>query len=198
MKATRHRLALGIDPGASTGLALVRDVPGGLPELLGAWCAWGADREWLRRLNESLGVVGVLAFDRGVALADVVVWVEEPPSHWRSGGPRNTQAAARGIGRRMGQVEMAWAQRTEGTWPRRVQGPEWWEPWRGQVAHGKIGDGGHRIAEAGRWVEGARAVLAAMEQETTAARERRVDVAEAILIAGAAAMAGPERARRAG
>jgi hypothetical protein len=55
----------------------------------------------------------------------------------------------------------------------------------GKAIGKKLGDGQHRVREAGLFVEGAGEALAGLDTSCAAARARVVDSAEAILIAAA-------------
>jgi len=82
-----------------------------------------------------------------------------------------------GIGRRQG----AWISKLdELNWPAHelIDQSIWVEGW-GNIPRGKQGDGTHRIMEAGLFVEGAKEQLLAIP------KTYRVDVAEAVLLAGA-------------
>ena len=180
------RVALSADPGTNAGLALVQHVPGARPRLLAAWEVYGSRPGlwWARALQacqEAAQRVGALG---GHPTPQVALTVEEPPVVSRHGalaGDTHGQRSWVGIGRRQGMLLAAMAQAGLGDGELLDQAA-WARGWG--VPVGKQGDGRHRVAEAGLYVEGAREVLAAMSGP------RVVDVAEAILQAGHVARRG--------
>ncbi len=181
--------AIGADSGASAGWALVRLRPGKLPELVELWPVYGTTAKlWLYRASATAKV----AWQRLVAEAGTVaaaqtatVWIETPPEFSRKGkdGKRHSQQSWIGLGRRVGGLEMAWYAASSEA-PECVEPTQWWNPWGGVIRRGKDerDKGLHRVKEAGRLVKGAAAAL-----ETVPAT-RRIDCAESILVAGAAAL----------
>ncbi len=180
--------ALGADPGRHGGLALVALDPPGLPYLLGAWKLVGADRRlWWQRCRAAHQEALEQIRERKVELARVRIWIEDPPPVARKKslpGDKHGMQSWAGIGRCQGLLIAAAL--VEGfREPELVQGKTWWALWGRYVRHGKShrDDGQHRILEAEHLVPGARMALAEVPVGC------RVDVAEAILIAGAAALA---------
>lgn len=185
-------LALGADPGRHGGLALVQACEGGLPRLVRAWRLVGADRRlWWARCLAAHQEASRLVWDLGVDLADVRVWIEDPPPVARKrslAGDKHGMQSWAGIGRAQGML-LAAGLSSGFREAELVQGKTWWMVWgRSQVAYGKShrDEGAHRIEEASRLVLGAREALAEVPAGC------RVDVAEAILIAGAAALVRDE------
>ncbi len=197
-------IALGVDPGRVTGIALVRWVaPGRRPVLLGCWRVTGPSwARWLASLETALTAARELLPDDHIATGQpdpeqVLVGIEEPPPvvrRWQhgSGRPRlGTRLDGRlagdstglrswvGIGRRQGAVLAAAMGRG---WPEPLLVPqsEWVAAWR--IPRGKKsterGLGWHRVDEAGLHLEGAAELLERIP------RSYRVDVAEAALLAG--------------
>lgn len=180
--------ALGADPGRHGGLALVALDPPGLPYLVNAWKLVGADRRlWWARCRAAFEDAVQDLVQLGVELDRVRVWIEDPPPVARKnalGGDKRGMQSWAGIGRAQGML-IAGALLEGLREPELVPGKTWWSCWGRQVRHGKShrDEGQHRIHEAENLVPGARTVLATIPEGC------RVDVAEAILIAGAAALA---------
>lgn len=186
--------AIGADPGAEGGLALVRlDV--GRPVLIGLWAlrcstvtdAWTSCSQAVQAARKLLSAAEV---------ESCVVWVEQP-GHEGGGkaNPRNRVVTWDGLGWRRGMI-MAALLDWDFPEPTSVQ-PGRWPGAYGKAGKGKrnlvgvgkkpapgLPDGSHRIGEAGMMVEGAAGQLAALHGSA----KIRIDCAEAILIAGAAAL----------
>jgi len=176
---------VGADAGESAAWALVERVAGHRPRLVRLVEVYGStDDLWYQRALQGAGVIVAVLEELGSAAT--ACWVEMPPAKSRADrrGKRHSQASWIGLGERAGALRMAWRAKAgavaEGVEPR-----VWWAPWRGQVRRGKDerDAGAHRIVEAGRLVAGA-----AERLEQVASSARRVDCAESILIAGAAAL----------
>ena len=186
--------AIGADPGAEGGLALVR-LDTGRPLLLGLWTlrcstvtdAWASCSQAVQAARKLLtaGEVGGCA-----------VWVEQPGHEGGGkGNVRNRVVTWDGLGWRRGVIMAALVDWGFGE-PVSVQ-PGQWPGCYGKAGKGRknlirVGkasapgfpDGSHRIGEAGMMVEGAAGQLAALHGSA----KIRIDCAEAILIAGAAAL----------
>ena len=197
-------IALGVDPGRVTGMALVRQaVPGRRPVLLGCWRVTGPSwARWLASLEAALTAArGLLPADYAgtekPAPERVLVGIEEPPPvvrRWQHGGgrprlgtrlddrldgDRNGLRSWVGIGRRQGAV-LATAMARGWPEPALVPQSDWVAAWR--IPRGKKsterGLGWHRVDEAGLYLEGAAELLERIP------RSYRVDVAEAAMLAG--------------
>jgi len=181
------RLVLGLDPGGSMGMALVlHGVTHGRdnrPRLVNAWHVMGGSGLlWLSRLYAaSNGLTMTLADYPDVPVSAVV----EVPANGGRNSNRPTKATTWvKAGRNAGKVEgvvyascgLVFADmpsgRTKGGWPALCG-----------VSTGKQGNGIHRVREASMLVAGAREHLATMPEDSDAAIERKVCVAESILIA---------------
>ena len=177
------RLVLGLDPGASMGMALVLHEQRRRARLVKAWHVMGgSDLLWMSRLYAAAnGLSLTLANYPDVPVSAVV----EVPANGGRNSNRATGAttwvkAGRNAGRVEGVVyaacglvfvDMA-SGRTKGGWPALCG-----------VSSGKQGDGMHRVREASMMAHGARDHLATMPEDSDAAIERKVCVAESILIA---------------
>lgn len=190
----RRIVSLGIDPAAAAGVALaVRDPGDVLPRIVGAWIAWvsggRSDELWIARVETAMAEAVTLARSLGVEPRDVVAWIERPGSRssWRPGpNPRRSgEVTVRAVAERDGMARVLWRQAT-GVLPAQVEQVEWCRTWHPAILAGKRGDGEHRIREAAGILPGARDALDGLPGATQADRARRVDVAEAMLIAGAA------------
>ena len=190
----RRIVSLGIDPGRSAGVALAVLDPGDtLPRIVGAWSVWTAagtpDEEWLARMEAALAEAAAAARSLGVEPRDVVAWIERPGSRSSWGrGPnrrRRGEVTVRGVAEIEGLARGAW-HRIAGVLPRQVEQVEWCRSWYPAIEAGKRGEGYHRIQEVAGILPGARDALDGLPGATQADRARRVDVAEAMLIAGAA------------
>lgn len=190
---SRRIVSLGIDPAASAGVALaVRDPGDTSPRIVGAWSVrvgGGSDELWCARMEAALAEAVTLARGLGVEPRDAVAWIERPgsKSSWRPGpnAHRSGEVAVRAIAEREGMARVLWRQAT-GVLPVQVEQVEWCRFWYPAILSGKRGDGEHRIREAAGILPGAREVLEGLPVATQADRARRVDVAEAMFIAGAA------------
>ena len=154
---------VGIDPGANSGLAVVKD-----GRCIFAASVYGSTwRTWLQRAWTALDHV---PFDAAVA-------IEEPePVIRKSAGMANHRSGF-GLGLRAG----AWLAILDarGHAPTFFSTGEWWNTWHGtHHFHGKSKAGKERVTEAIHLVPGAGAWLEEIPVS------RKVDVAEAILIAG--------------
>lgn len=179
-------ISIGVDPGESAAIAVVRGSRGKRPVLLGLWQIHGStDAAWFRRADVAVG-----------ALWDVLDAAEDyEASHARVGlegvvpvarGPFAHHASGWGLGFRAG-VLFAMLREQLGVMPCVVLPSKagWWGPLTmGGKPLGPKRDGGqHRIGEAGLFCDGAGAALAGLDMGSDAAKARRVDAAEAILIA---------------
>lgn len=186
--------AIGSDPGAEGGLALVR-LDTGRPVLLGLWplrCSTVTDA-WTSCSKAAQAARKLLLASEVEGCA---VWCEEPGHEGGGkGNPRNRVVTWSGLGWRSGVTMAALVDWGFGE-PVRVQPGQWPGAYgkagkgrRNLVGVGKkpapgLPDGSHRIGEAGMMVEGAAGQLAALHGSA----KIRIDCAEAILIAGAAAL----------
>lgn len=189
MSATRGVVyAVGADAGESCAWALVRHVWGQRPELLHLAEVFGQKTEaWLRRCGsgaEHAWARLVAELDGPLPAARALVWIETPPAQSKAfaDGSRHTQASWIGLGRRVGLLEATWAAASGRlSFAERVQVSDWTRAWGpGQLYAHKRGDGTHRLTEVRRLVSGVN--LEGVPDS------RQVDVAESILIAGAAAL----------
>ena len=195
-------LIIGIDPGRSAAVAVVRAPAQGRPVLLGAWNVFGAkhkssaERAWGRSLDKCLAELGTLA--PMVAR----IWVEDPPADGKT--KKRAKGNPWGKGGRMGstrgpdfllrlgrfQGELIRGLRTlYGMDPLLLPQNEWAKELR--VPNGKqtapFGStprGWHRCAEAALHVEGYKLPPTAKDDN---AGERTVAIAEAVLIAACGA-----------
>ena len=199
--------AVGIDPGASAGVAAVAWDGRTRPILLHAgnvrastealW--WHRARQELDLVHQALAAVHdadtILRGER--FLEAVPVWMEEPPPATSSGnrlaGDRRGMRSWYGMGRRAGLLTAA-ALEAELSAPLRIPQRKWVGlHHRGTVRRRKVRTqgssipGAHRIAEAEVVVAGSHQVLASVAGAgTDAARKAAIDVAESILVAAAA------------
>jgi hypothetical protein len=159
--------SLGIDPGATTGIALLSCEEGKRPLVRRAWVVRGKD----------LDIYGCLAYDiigRALDLHRIAtdsrdrlpVWIEEVPSFGRA-------SVAASIARRQGILIGACALRGLGE-PTRINPLAWAGLYGGHVRKGKAEDADHRRVEARTLFDGSELL-----------EEMPVDVTEAALIAGA-------------
>lgn len=189
-------LALGADPGESTGIAAVLVEPGKGPRLLGLAQAWGSTRlAWWTRCSEGLrSLLAILDDERRDGLeippvGEVRLYIEAIPATLRKGsieGVTDGHKAWAGLGEYRGslritayQVGLVHHQSIEqGDWTRALK-----------VAPKKLeSDPELRIREASAIVRGAKGVLDGLPSESQAARNRKIDAAESILIAAAGAV----------
>lgn len=171
---------VGIDPGRSAGLAVVEAYPGHRPVLVQAWSVHGEDHLWYPRMWRAIEEVVLTVAPPAHQLG--ACWVEDWVPYSREHRPR--QSAWIGLGRRQGAVIATWTRLVQEL-PALVQVASndrhavgWTQVLR--LGAGKVGDGSHRFREAAALVEGAGPRLD--EFPVT----RRLDVAEAMLIATAA------------
>lgn len=175
-------MVIGLDPGAHGGVALVErldDVRGHL--LAVAHVTGSTPLHWYRNARAALLMMGVELDSRG-ATARVVL--EEPPVISHRGalaGDRGGQRTWCGIGRYQGLLMAACAE-WSAAMPVIVPHGEWTGALQPLIRPKKIGDGWHRIAEAERWLIGARELLAPIPKTS------RIDCAEASLFALAGAI----------
>lgn len=186
---------LAVDPGASSGVALLLHEWKARPLLVGAWAPHGSS--WplrLARFREVLlevrsRVEGLRSQRPGLTLTGAI---EKPPSSSRQAGGKlagvRGQTAWRGIGEAMGAWRMA-AHIELGLDLEAI--PVGWAREVGDIPVGKHParhgidpcDGWHRVSEAQFYVEGADAGLALLRPKGTQAEHRRtVDAAEAVLL----------------
>ena len=190
-------LFLGIDPGASASMALVRasltrsgSVAGDRPHLVAAWSIYGSTRAaWDRRLDQAL---------QELAAHDVeAAWMEIPGGRGKTIN-RYSSDWLLGLGKRIGRMQEALRQRLElqtmdlssGDWPGLVGVRV------GKVAASlrpKAPEGAHRLGEAALHVVGAVRAPRTWAGLSDAEAERLVSISEATLIAAA----GVEQLRRA-
>lgn len=175
-------LTAAADPGESAAWALVESRPNARPLLRLLVEVHGA------RWND-------LAFDGArqiVAMAGgpVPCAIEVPHATVHRGAGMAHHASGTGLGRRIGRLEAAWFA-ASGEWPAEVlpgsaEG-QWWRPFRLGKKREMPGRplGWHRVAEASMFVEGAAARLALVGSAA-----RRVDCAEAVLMAAAVGLSG--------
>ena len=187
----REAWTIGGDPGTHAGLSLVRASRGlgGVyhQQVVGAWHITGSsDALWYRRARL---VHKQLAELLPAASEPALYWIEQPPPTFRQGslgrgnghrGVKDGHAAWAGLGRHLGLLLAAAFE--QGFSPFCVQQSVWAGHWGRLIRRSKsANDPTHRIDEASRLL-GARALLEAIPAGS------RVDVAEACLIAGAAAL----------
>lgn len=177
----KRLLALGGDPGRHGGLGLVEMRPGRRPLAVGAWAIHGHDQTaWWRSCREAHAEAAHLIVE---AVEWVPYWLEEPPPAFQQKGDKALDGDERGLrswtglGRFQGMMIAGALEASMGE-PALHLPSAWWAQWPG-IFRGKQGDGTHRIREAGVFIEGAGPMLAAVPLTC------RVDVAEAMLIAGA-------------
>jgi len=201
-------LAVGIDPGASAGVAAVAWSGSGRPRLLyAANVRASTDALWWQRAVAHLEAVQralldtldpeALAGSADRCLAAVPVWIEEPPPATtrdsRLAGDKRGMMSWYGMGRRAGLLTAATLEVGLPA-PERIAQRRWVHLHHpGTVRRRKVQvrgipiHGWHRVAEASLVVEGAELVLAELAaQSSRAAQSGAVDVAEAILMAAAA------------
>jgi hypothetical protein len=192
-------ISVGIDPGESAAVAAVQSQRGKRPRLLGLWPIYASTPgPWLYRADAAMVACADLlermaaeaeASDRPLsALRIPRVSIEGVVKAAR--GPFAHHASGWGLGFRAGQLHaLAWMHL--GTPPVVVlptaKAGGWWGKLAisGKAIGKKLGDGQHRVREAGLFVEGAGEALAGLDTSCAAARARVVDSAEAILIAAA-------------
>ncbi|MBM4392387.1 MAG: hypothetical protein FJ090_14800 [Deltaproteobacteria bacterium] len=154
--------ALGIDPGASTGIAVVHLGDDRVLRCSLAVAAHG--KKWQATVTETLAY-----------LQPGVAFIERPADKVRAVGARH-HVAMFGLGRRFGRLEQLLLDRGHEVRP--VTTSEWWAALPLRLT-GKRGDGLHRVHEASSIVQGASAWLDGI----TATHQP--DAAEAILLAAA-------------
>jgi len=173
-------MVLGIDPGRSCGLALVEHRRGVRPRLSGAWHIRGGTRLlWTSRAAAAVDAVALSLPPTDLASLRIVLEVPGGRGASRRNYGPDTWL---GLGRYAGVIEgllyaelaVAALEMPSNDWPKRLR-----------LRVGKQGAGSHRIQEACLICAGADEHLAAMPDNSKAARERRVCIAEAILIATA-------------
>lgn len=177
--------ALGADPGSSAAWALVELERGSLPRFLALAEVHGSEDKWLSRARDGLRA----CLDRVPEASPDLCWIERPPDRVRRDASVRHHASAAGLGIRAGMMAgvyyMATGKSAElvdpGTWQQRAWG-------RGRVgpkAQGadKAQVALQRVRLAASLVPGSRPVLEAISMS------RQADCAEAVLIAGAAALA---------
>lgn len=177
-----HYTSIGIDPGASTGVAVVRGelTPRGSMRFSVVWVesVFGSTKRLLwTRMKQAAMVARGHAGDAGV------FYIETISPTIRKGsiaGVRDGMSAWAGLGQHRG---LALAAAMEADLPvEDIAQREWARSL--PISRAKGGDV-DRVAEAGRLVAGAADALNALDASSEAARSRRVDVAEAVLIAAA-------------
>lgn len=185
-------LGVGADSGEHAAWAVVEWTRGAFV-LLHVADVYGVEHAWLRRARTGAtsSWSHILdAVDQRLELAaGAQVWIEEPPAFSRQigKGRRRTQASWIGLGRRVGLLEgLWWVESGEVSHAELVEPSRWWDELHGAVRRGKDErDGGlHRVREAEQLVRGSAGPLARIPIS------RRIDVAESILIAAAAAKSG--------
>lgn len=154
--------ALGIDPGESTGLAVVHLGDDRVLRCSLAVAAHG--KKWLPTVKETLSYT-----------VPGVAFIERPADKVRSVGARH-HLAMFGLGRRFGRIEQLALE--HGHEVRPVTTAEWWAVLPLRLT-GKRGDGLHRVHEAAAIVQGAAAWLDGIPGKHAA------DAAEAVLLAAA-------------
>ena len=181
-------ISVGADPGESAAIAVGRGARGKRPVLLGLWQIHGStDAAWFRRADVAVGGLwDVLDAEAGIERPVVSLEGAVPVAR----GPFAHHASGWGLGFRAG-VLFAMLREQLGVMPCVVLPSKagWWGPLTmGGKPLGPKRDGGqHRIGEAGLFCDGAAAALAGLDMGSDAAKSRRVDAAEAVLIACARA-----------
>ena len=170
-----RRFSIGVDPGNSAAIARVcRSRAGAAAELLGGWSIYGAPAPRARRELEALQAMSAICTDEQDFFS---IRIELPAAGGASANRTGWQLA---VGRSIG-----WYEAVLQTWfvtrPEMVKANVW--PRLVGVRCGKKGDGLHRVQEARVRLVGADCLVAGMEVDTIASRERRVARAEACLIA---------------
>jgi hypothetical protein len=156
--------AAGVDPGASSALAVVELGAGISARLLALHAVFGV--RWHARMVAALDLGGPL-------------YCERPSPVIRRGAPMRNHNAAFGLGRSVGRWEAVAAARSVPF--HLLTTAEWWALLPTRLT-GKRGDGRHRIAEAQGMIEGVAALI------DTIPPAHQVDAAEAALIAYAGAL----------
>jgi hypothetical protein len=187
MPAIDYRLVLGCDPGASSGLALVGLPLRGAAQLHGLWQVHGSSGPlWWARAQAAAAEACLVA--DGLEEGPHVAAVEEIPATFRDGsivGLRKGHSAWAGLGQRRGLLLAALY--TAGWQVEDIDQRDWTAEARVQASKQGV-DPWVRVREAGALVTGAAAALAALPQDSEAARARVVDAAEAVLIGLGAAL----------
>ena len=180
-----RRYSLGIDPGASAAMALVEYglTPG--RRLAGMWSIYGASRPRADRkadaLREVAEIIGVRRNDAGriIGRAYLDVWIELPAAGGASVNRNGWQlAVGRSIGRFEAEVALSF-----GVVARMIKANVWPKVCGVRCGKHKRDEGLHRVQEARIRLEDSEAWVAGMAGESAAARERRIALAEACLIA---------------
>lgn len=178
-------LCIGIDPGASASVSLIRRRRGLQPLYVGGWSIWGgSDAAWWRRYDEAAAGLRA-ALDERPGLP-ITAALEVPGGRGASRkklGPDTWLGMGRRAGRLEGLVRAVGA-------PLHDLGSDRW-PRLAQVPVGKRGTGAHRLQEAAQALEGFGAALARIPSGSDSAHERLVCLAESALIAFAHACATP-------
>ena len=175
-------LAIGVDPGASTGIAVVRGeiTNRGAMQFTAVWAesVFGSSKKllWLR-LKDAARAAVERAGDGATAYIETI-----SPTIRRGSiaGVRDGMTAWAGLGQHRGLA--LGAVMDAGAVVEDLPQREWSQIL--PIARAK-GAGTDRVWEASRLVAGATDLLALLDDSSEAARDRRVDVAEAILIAAA-------------
>ena len=180
-----RRYSLGIDPGQSAALALVEYglAPG--RRLVGMWSVYGAAKPRADRRADALRdvaeIIGVRRNGTGqiIGRACLDVWIELPAGGGASVNRNGWQLA---VGRDIGQWEARCAVRF-GVIARMIKANQWPKVCGVRCGKHKRDGGLHRVEEARRRLENSEALVDGMVGESAAARERRIALAEACLIA---------------
>lgn len=186
------RFALGIDPGRHAVMALLEDVPVGMPRLVGLWTVTSGDLDrWFVEAKE--GMRGAAKALEGQAEGSCCVWMENPTPVSRQGslaGDSRGQKTWGGIGKYRGLLLAALheagfkAQEVTNVEPGSKAG-QWWSAF-GRFMGKKIESGPEGILGWHRVEESARFIHTSKEALEKVPKSYRVDAAEAVLIGAAA------------
>lgn len=176
---------IGIDPGSRGAVALVEwPGRGHLPRAVGAWSVYGRwpdlwyDRA-VKACRSAWSAAGDIVEHPPAGLLNVRVWQETFPA--KSRGGKISPTAWIGLGRRCGALLCAFHRASGWVWPEEVENTAWRQAWD---LGPKRGDGTHRLQECRLYIQGSGPVLDKVRPSCL------IDSAEALLIAGAAAMSG--------
>ena len=183
MTASGGRYGVGVDPGASSAVALVfasdklSEVGNGQPWFVGGWNVYGVGGvRWVRLRS------AVQAAHRMMSSAPCQIRIEAPAGGGASGRRNGWQFS---VGRDCGRWEaMLWRDRPHGGIGLEVVAGNVWPKAVG-VRYGKKGAGWHRVQEVAERVANSEAWLRAIGPKaiSKAGVERQVCLAEATLIA---------------
>lgn len=181
-------VAVGADPGRSTGLALVSVRTGAAPTLMEVWQVHGAvDLVWWRRARAACASAADLIAQRAPGHPPTA-FIEEIPATLRRNSIAGVTAGHRawaGLGEVRGMLQACLFEAgfVVVDFPQKS-----WTTLLGVAPKKDPADPELRLREARMRVAQAGALLNVLPQDSQAANERRVDAAESVLIAAAGAM----------